>query len=708
MMTGSEGVTAPFPVQARQAMWRIFGDGLAPLKQPTWYDLVEPIIRNCVETTDEADRAINEIRGWFDPEGQPNQLRADMHEAVAEMIVEGIGATLANGDEIGNHYTAFWAMGSIRPEVAAPLIRASWSPEQIDAFAAYALDTLESLHAKGDIRDPKRVFGEDVKGAKARPSQTGLHDPLRTFQVGAETSYQAWRLTYPGIPSVIDLLLDLKPEMLAELVGRVQDPLLQSFAAFCAAGFHITSDHQPPLRWVADTSPPALIALAILHIMEIVNETEFAGRMVANTSAADTTDSAPVSDMIGDMVSSLAALSPAENVRWLFELLNSTSFGPNEKPATAELVERHCTQSLENIVLNHWSGAVVNELEAGLRRATLEPRGKPLVDIALGIRDQQPEKAGQISGILLGEHERRMTGALADDSMSGHLSGHWNQREWLIAVGLAVVIKHDNIDPLDWAIDKCKALPLSAWDADEEGQVFRRADDIAQIHMHLGLYAVQLLKDAGRNLDCGKLRAFAELVWSHADFVRRYSHSLSEDSRTEELAARVAAALGEPDRQWLLQQANNPAVVPRTLWALLDQIRYQQDTWLHVDTATEIRQIASDRYINAVAVNPRSAHHLANLWVLLDAPQEAAKTAEILLSYHQSYANRTDAIPVLKILAFAASKGELADHLIAVPQSLYAGLWGQYTPPDEVRAREEIDALLNQCALESVERHETE
>ena len=170
----------------------------------------------------------------------------------------------------------------------------------------------------------------------------------------------------------------------------------------------------------------------------------------------------------------------------------------------------------------------------------------------------------------------------------------------------------------------------------------------------------------------------------------------------------MAAALGEPDDQWILQQANNPAVVPRTLWALLDQIRHETDTRLHIDTATEIRQIASTRYINAVNANQQSAPHLANLWELLDAPQEAATTAEVLLTRHRSRANRSDAIPVLKMLAFAASKGELADYLIAVPQSLYNDLWRQYTPQDEVLAREEIDALLNQCAMESDDCRETE
>ena len=708
MTTGREAATVQLPEEARQAIWRIFGNGLVPLKQRTWYELVAPVIQNRLGKTDAADRVIDEIRSWFDPEAQSNQLRPDMNDAVAEMIIEGIGAALEETAGIRNHDTAFWAMGSIHPDIAAPLINNAWCTDQIDAFAAYAVDTLESLHEKGDIRDPKRVFGEDVQGAKARPSQTGLHDPLRTFQVGPDTAFEAWRQMYSGIPQVVALLLELKPAMLPELVGRVEDPLLQSLAAFCASGLKIPSDHHQPLQWVTDTSPAALIAMAIDQVMAIVRETEFAGRTAANIGIVDTREAAPVSNMIGDMVDSLAALEPVGCTRWLFELLNHTSFGPNEKLPTAELVERHCTQLLEKVILDHWSVAVANELVAGLQRATLDPRGKPLADIALMIRDQEPEKASQISGLLLDEHERRMTEALADDLRSLHLSDHWNQREWLIALGAAVVTKHTDLDPLDWTIEKCKALPLSAWDADEEEQVFRRADKIAQVQMTIGLYAVKLLADAGRNLDRGKLRAFAEQVWDHAHFVRRHSVLLDEHSRTEELAARVAAALGEPDHQWILQQANNPAVVPRTLWALLDQLRRQTDARIHVDTVTEIRRIASNRYINAVDVNPRSVPHLANLWVLLDAPQEAARTAEVLLTRRRSRANRADAIPVLKMLACAASRGELAEHLITASQSLYNDLWGQYTPQDEVRAREEIDALLNQCVMESDDCRETE
>ena len=50
---------------------------------------------------------------------------------------------------------------------------------------------------------------------------------------------------YSGIPSVVDFLLELKPEMLPELVDKVQNRLLQSFAASCLAGIRATSRLPP-------------------------------------------------------------------------------------------------------------------------------------------------------------------------------------------------------------------------------------------------------------------------------------------------------------------------------------------------------------------------------------------------------------------------------------------------------------------------------
>ena len=694
MISSNEASTIHLPVVAQQAIWRIFGNGLAPLKQSTCRDLIEPIIQKQLGKTDEADRAISEIRSWFDSEGGLNDLRQEMREPVAEITIGGIREALAATTEIENHDTAFWAMGSIASEVAAPIMRSSWSPKQIGKFAAYVLDTLERLHKKGNIIDPKHVVGPDVQGATAHTSEMVRDDPLWTFHVGPDTAYQAYQLMYSGIPSVVDLVLDLKPEMLPKLVNKVQDRSLQSFAASCVADIHAASDYRQPLNWIADTSSTALIALAILHTLEIVHEREIASRTLPNSDAAETVGLVAVSDPIADLVSSLEALGPVRSTWWAFELLNHTSFGPDQKQATAEQVEQRCTQLLDDNVLHHWSNEVTNELEDGLRRASLEPRGKPLADIAWDLRDAQPKKASQISGIILAEHERRMAVALEDDVQFPYLAGRWNHQDWLNALGAAVVIHHNDVDPMDWAMEKCKDLPLSAWDADEEDGVFRAADRVARTQMTVALYAVQLLTGAGRVLDCGKLRTFAETVWAHADFVRQYGDLLVEDSGTAAFTARVAAAFGKPDQAWILHQANTPATDPETLWTLLDEMKRQDNAVFHDNTFEEIRKIASDRYINSVEANPQSAPHLANLWVLLDASQEAAKTAQVLLTYHPSLADRAHAIPTLKMLAFAECRGEIGSELVEASRSLYDNLWEKHTPQHELHAQQEIDAFL--------------
>ena len=516
-------------------------------------------------------------------------------------------------------------MGSIGSEVAATIMRSTWSPEQIGKFAAYVLDTLERLDRKGNIIDPKHVVGPDVQGATAHTNEMALDDPLRTFHVRLDTAYQAYQLMYSGIPSVVDLLLDLKPEMLPELVNKVQDRLLQSFAAYCVADIHSASDYRQPLNWIADTSSTALVALAILHILEIVHEREIAYRRMLNSGNAETVDLVAESDLIADLVSSLEVLGPVRSTWWAFELLNHTSFGPDQKQATAEQVEQRCTELLNDNVLNHWSNEVTNELEDGLRRAIREPRGKPLADIALDLRDVEPKKASNISGIILDEHERRMAMALEDDVHFPYLAGRWQYQDWLTALGMAAVIHHNDVDPTDWAMEKCKDLPLSAWDADEEDGAFRTADRVARTYMIVALYAVQCLTDADRVLDCGRLRTFAERVWAHVDFVRQYNGLPAEESGTAAFAARVAAAFGEPDQAWVLQQANSPAIDPQTLWTLLDEIERQDNAAFHDNTFEEIQKIACERYINSAEANPQSAPHLAKLWVLLDAPQRSCE-----------------------------------------------------------------------------------
>ena len=94
MTSSNEASTINLPMVAQQAIWRIFGNGLAPLKESTCRDLIEPIVQKQLGKTDESDRAIAETRSWFDSEGAPNDLRQEVREPVAEIIIGGIGEAL--------------------------------------------------------------------------------------------------------------------------------------------------------------------------------------------------------------------------------------------------------------------------------------------------------------------------------------------------------------------------------------------------------------------------------------------------------------------------------------------------------------------------------------------------------------------------------------------------------------------------------------
>ena len=174
------------PDEAKAVIWRIFGSGESPLNKKSTYDLVEPIIRKRAASTD-SDRVIGEIHGWFESHGGRRWLRSEMSEAVAHLILEGIGSE--------REETAVWAVGSIEAVLAGRIIHSIWSPDMIDSFVESALKALQTLCDRDAVLDANRIVkagsgrGKDSErccGAKrevgnlsasrqpwARPSPTG-------------------------------------------------------------------------------------------------------------------------------------------------------------------------------------------------------------------------------------------------------------------------------------------------------------------------------------------------------------------------------------------------------------------------------------------------------------------------------------------------------------------------------------------------------
>ena len=713
-MSNCTEATNRLPSEAKQAIWQIFGNGESPSESKTTYELADSILRNLVRKSDEAQKAIAEIQSWFEPVGDKYVLKQEMRKPVSWDIIAGVRRALLSSDKVKNRDTAFWAIGSVHPETSASIMRQHWSSGEIKTLASYAMETLERLSRDSKIIDPASTFGNLPTGTKWVSHESEQYQDLRGYEIVPDTGQHI----YPGVKAVVALLLELNPKLFTTLINKVNSRILQSDTIFYFLHAKSQPGCQQPLGWISHTSSKALIAFAIVKTIEDAQKRETRHATAPSPQSTATPDGTASEKLITDLVDKLSSLDPTESTWWIFELLNYTSYGPSEKRPTVEQVDQSCTQLLKDIISQHWSDDLASELQSGLRRAQFEPRGKPLADIAWEIQHEQPEKAGELSRILLDEHERRMNETVTGSLQFPYITGRWSHLDWLLSIAAAAVIYHKEIDPTEWSTAKCEKLPLSAWDADENWKSFLQTIRVAQTQITIGLFGVQLLEKAGRPLDQGKLRAFAEKAWDHDNFVRhQYSDIPIEESEAAELAARVAVVFGEPDPEWVLKQANKSAVDPRSLWALLDQMKCQGNTTIDDDDFAEMRNIASHRYINAEEANPQMAPHLVNLWVLLDAPEEAAKTAKLLLAYNPIYTkesrrhpriNRDLLIPALKMLAFAESRGELADEMVKTSRSLYDNLWERYTPPDEKGARQHIDALLNRTAPKENARQECE
>ena len=72
---------------ARSSVWRIFGAGESPLTQMTSCDLVESVINKHVSPPFRK-QSVDEILSWFEADGDYRNLKPEMHEPVADMILK--------------------------------------------------------------------------------------------------------------------------------------------------------------------------------------------------------------------------------------------------------------------------------------------------------------------------------------------------------------------------------------------------------------------------------------------------------------------------------------------------------------------------------------------------------------------------------------------------------------------------------------------
>ncbi len=698
------------PPEAKAVVWRIFGEGESSLKRRSTYELIEPIIGKHVSSTDRG-QAIGEIRGWFESHGDRRWLKSEMSEPIAVLILEGIGT------ERGE--TAVWAVGSIDADLAARIIRSLWFPKEIDSFLEAALKILERLCDRDEVLDASRITRLDSSSAKM---QKDTKERLKVFQ---DLDNHGFELVYGGLYSavenLVDLVVDLYPEQFESLIERLDHPVVRARMAYRMIAMVCHSDHRETLQWIKEGSCDALIALAIVHTLNTVNkldeELRFADRTDADQYVWSTDLRHPQDDLdaaaaglLTGLVDRLAVLDPLACARWIGELLSAAPYmldlrgDRSRMPRRIEQLERACTELIVRLVRCSWSDDLLAELRAGLCLTPRKTWTRHMAEIAWEIRDVEPERAAEIARLTLDEHERHIAEELEQNHLFLNWSD-WHHREWICGLGAVLVLSREELDLPSWVSARCRALPLSVWDAEENYEVFSTADRAAQHWFLVALHAIRALNELGRTIDPVAVRTLAETLWAHCHFVGQPLYSSPEASVLAEHAARSAVEFGESSDIWLLNQVRHPGVGPCALWALIDQGKLKSaregktDAYYDEMITTELVRIASDRFGDGMQFNPDALQYWGRLWFSLGAVDEAEKTAMAIISVPLRGHDRVYKIMALKLLAFVASKRKLEPTIADYPTSLHSELWPGYTPSEEREDRQEIDELLKQSKI---------
>ena len=707
--------------EAKAIIWRIFGSGESPLTGRSTYELIEPIIRKHINSRTEQNRAITEIRGWFESHEDQRWLKSDMSEPVAGLILEEIKAARSE--------TAIWAIGSIDANVAVSIIRSCWSSEEIDSFVEAALAMLKKRCDRDEVLDPTRCTGfaaQDsikVKMKKKAVVHEGMLEIFRNFD--NDFDLVNWGL-YRAVDNLIELGVKLRPELFESLIEMLDHPVVQARAADHMVAVALKVDYCKTLEWITEDSCDALIALAINHTLNTVNKLDDDLR-VASRSGSDqhqhywsTELRLPRDDdalnvaavgLLTGLVDRLAALNPLECARWIGELLSNAPRGLHHrnghgKPPRIEQLEKACTELLARFVRQSWSDDLLIELRAGLCLTRRTTWSRHLTDVAWEIRDVEPARAAEIARMTLDLHDQH----IAEELERNHLFldwSDWHQREWFRSLGRVLVLSHEELDLPEWISDQCRGLPLSVWDAEEDFQAFITADRAVQHLFLVALHAIPVLKERDRTMDPVAVRTLAETLWSHCHFAGQYIPIYTEALIVEELVARYAAEFGEPSGAWLLDQARDSGVGPCALSALIDQRKLKStreggtDTHYDEMITAELIRIASDRFRYGGQFDLEALRFWGQLWLLLDAIDEAEQTAIAISAFPPRQHDRAVKILALKLLALVASKRKLSPELEDYVTEIYSQLWPGYTPDQERMHRQQIDELLEQSKPES-------
>ena len=611
-----------------------------------------------------------------------------------------------------------WAVGSIEAVLAGRIIRSIWSPDAIDSFVESALKALQTLCDRDAVINANRIVKAGSGRAKIPRDAVERKGRLETFQHldnhGLDLVH--WGL-YPVAGNLIELLIDLRPKQFGNLIDKLHHPVVQARAAYHMVAAVRPSDHRGTLEWINGQASDELIALAILHTLNTVNRLDYEIRTSDQLDPEQhqwSTELRPVRDdldaaatnLLTSLVELLAGLDPPTGARWIGELLSGAPYilhrrNDGQTPRRIHQLERACTEQLTNFVGQSRSHDLLRQLSAGLCLSPRPTWTRHLAEIAWTIREVAAARAKEIGQVILDEHNRHV----AEQLEHGALFLDWNdweQKEWFSGLGVALVLSRESLDLRGWVNVQCQALPLSVWDAEENYEAFISADRAVQHWFLIALHAIPPLKELGR-LDPAAVHALAESLWSHCAFAGHFLHGSTEASVVVEHAARYAAEFGAPSDQWILQQASQPGMGPRVLWAMMDQRRLKNvrdgktDAQYDEMVTKELADLAAERFGDGRQFDLETVWFWGKLWLLLRAIDGAEQAAMAIIRFPLRAHDRGYKILVLKLLALVASSRRLAPAIADYPASFYTQLWPGYTPNEERADRQEVDELIERA-----------
>ena len=502
---------------------------------------------------------------------------------------------------------------------------------------------------------------------------------------------------------MVELLMKLNRDYFYTMIEKIDHPIVHLSAARCYIHMDADANLRTPLQWLNQGSTDPMVALAIVHILDNVNRLD--SDLWRGPQHEEDTVDIERSALLDDMVERLSELEPVNRAQWTIELISYSASilnasGGDEKPTRIKQIEELCCEQLKHLALWYWSDELVEIFRFGMSDSPRTPRVLPLAQLAYDIRESRPERSAQIVRLILDTHEQQIADSLNDDRGFYYNLRYWDHQDWVNGLAIALVLSNGELDLLDWVSEKCRALPMSAWDAEEDHGRFLNAEKVAQFRFIVALHAIQMLEEVGRVIEPDRALALAENFWLHCQFVERHIVRFN-GSDVSAFAARVAVHLGRPSDGWLLDQAGNPGVSPRAIWALIHQQmpsdagRVQLLDIYQLTFLAELRRIIAIRFGDVKALDLTELYYLGELCLLLEASEQAEATAVAMDSYPVRFLSRPHKVMALKLLAFASSRRmpltpESEDRL----ESLYSELWTSYNPDEEQTDRQYIDALL--------------